>query len=77
MSSRAANRRRRAGEIIKTSSSWAELHSKLAEHGARFETKGSGAVILIDDIAVGIGGRECGLAALKSALVTSTRRCRR
>ncbi len=57
-------------EIIKASSSWAELHSKLAEHGARFETKGSGAVILIDDIAVkaSSAGRECSLAALKKRL---------
>jgi len=57
-------------EIIKASSSWAELHSKLAEHGARFETKGSGAVILIDNIAVkaSSAGRECSLAVLKRRL---------
>ena len=57
-------------EIIKASSSWAELHGKLAERGARFETKGSGAVILIGDTAVkaSSAGRECSLSALKKRL---------
>ena len=57
-------------EIIKASSSWAELHGKLAERGARFETKGSGAVILIGDATVkaSSAGRECSLAALKKRL---------
>ena len=57
-------------EIIKASSSWGELHGRLAERGARFETKGSGAVILIGDIAVkaSSAGRECSLAALKKRL---------
>lgn len=58
------------GEIIKASASWAELHGKLAERGARFETKGSGAVILIGDTAVkaSSAGRECSLASLKKRL---------
>lgn len=57
-------------EIIKASGSWAELHGKLAERGARFETKGSGAVIMIGDTAVkaSSAGRECSLAALKKRL---------
>lgn len=57
-------------EIIKASASWAELHAKLAERGARFETKGSGAVILVGDATVkaSSAGRECSLAALKKRL---------
>lgn len=57
-------------EIIKASSSWAELHGKLAAHGARIEPKGSGAVILLGDAMVkaSSAGRECSLAALKKRL---------
>lgn len=57
-------------EIIKASSSWAELHGRLAERGARFETKGSGAVIWVGETAVkaSSAGRECSLVALKKRL---------
>lgn len=57
-------------DIIKASASWAELHGKLAKRGARFETKGSGAVILIGDTIVkaSSAGRECSLVALKKRL---------
>lgn len=42
----------RGHHIIKNAQSWAELHKKLAQVGLRFEKKGSGAIIFVDDIAV-------------------------
>ena len=42
----------RGHRIIKNAQSWAELHEKLAQAGLRFEKKGSGAIIFVDDIAV-------------------------
>jgi len=38
--------------IIKNAKSWAELHEGLEKAGLRFETKGSGAVVFVGDIAV-------------------------
>lgn len=38
--------------IIATAKNWAELHANLAAVGLRFERKGSGAVILVGDVAV-------------------------
>lgn len=42
----------RGHRIIKNAQSWAELHEKLAQAGLRFEKKGSGAILFVDDIAV-------------------------
>ncbi len=42
----------RGHRIIKNAQSWAELHKKLAQAGLRFEKKGSGAILFVDDIAV-------------------------
>jgi len=57
-------------EIIKASGSWAELHRKLAERGARYERKGSGALLVVGDTQVkaSSAGRECSLGALKKRL---------
>ena len=57
-------------EIIKASSSWAELHTKLGERGARFKKEGSGAVILIGEtfVKASSAGRECSMPALKKRL---------
>jgi hypothetical protein len=38
--------------IIKNAKSWTELHEGLEKAGLRFETKGSGAVVFVGDIAV-------------------------
>ena len=42
----------RGHSVIKNAKSWAELHEKLAAVGLRFEKKGSGAIILVGEIAV-------------------------
>lgn len=39
-----------AASIIKESGTWAELHERLAQAGMRYETKGSGALIFVNDI---------------------------
>ena len=49
---------------------WRELHTSLAEHGMRFEKKGSGAVLWVGEVAVkaSVAGRDCGLPALQKRL---------
>ena len=42
----------RGHSVIKNAKSWVELHEKLAAVGLRFEKKGSGAIIFVDEIAV-------------------------
>ena len=42
----------RCGPAIEAARTWAEVHSSLARLGARFEQKGSGAVIFVGDVAV-------------------------
>ena len=42
----------RGHSIIENSKSWEELHQQLAKTGLRFEKKGSGAIIFVDDIVV-------------------------
>ena len=42
----------RVGPILAQVSSWAELHAALARHGITYQAKGSGAVIVVDGIAV-------------------------
>ncbi|MDR2891623.1 MAG: relaxase/mobilization nuclease domain-containing protein [Deltaproteobacteria bacterium] len=42
----------RGHAIIQNAASWAELHRKLAAVGLRFEKKGSGAIIFVNEIAV-------------------------
>ena len=42
----------RGHDIIRDADSWEDMHRKLAKAGLRFEKKGSGAVILVGDIAV-------------------------
>ena len=40
------------GPIVAQVSSWASLHAALAQHGITYQAKGSGAVIVVDGIAV-------------------------
>lgn len=40
------------GPVVTQASSWAGLHAALAEHGIAYEAKGSGAIIVVDGIAV-------------------------
>ncbi len=42
----------RCGPAIESAKTWAEVHAALAPLGARFEQKGSGAVIFVGDVAV-------------------------
>ncbi len=44
--------RERGHSIIKDATSWRELHEGLAAVGLRFEKKGSGALVWVDDVAV-------------------------
>lgn len=52
--------------IIASAQSWPELHKKLGAVGVRYEKKGSGALLLIGDVAVkaSSAGRACSLPAL-------------
>lgn len=69
-----ASRERRAIEVgaplIEKASSWAELHSQLAGVGMRFQKKGSGAVLVVGDVAVkaSSAGRGCSLGKLEKRL---------
>lgn len=56
----------RCAPAIESATTWAELHSALAPIGARFEPKGSGAVIFVGDVGVkaSTAGRTCSFAAL-------------
>lgn len=56
----------RCAPAIEAAHSWAELHVALAPLGARFEPKGSGAVIFVGETAVkaSTAGRACSFAAL-------------
>jgi hypothetical protein len=51
---------------IRRAKDWRDLHAQLAEHGMRFERKGSGAIIWIGDTAVkaSAAGRDCSMSAL-------------
>lgn len=41
-----------AAPIIKQATSWQDLHQQLAEHGMRYEIKGSGALLFVGDITI-------------------------
>ncbi|MGA9130162.1 MAG: TraI/MobA(P) family conjugative relaxase [Terracidiphilus sp.] len=54
-------------EIVKSATGWAELHERLAEAGMRYERKGSGALLYIDDqpIKASTADRNASLAKLE------------
>lgn len=56
----------RCAPAIEAAKSWHEVHAALAALGARFEPKGSGAVIFVGEIGVkaSTAGRACSFAAL-------------
>lgn len=56
--------------IIRKAKNWDELHQKLAEQGIAFERKGSGAVLIVNDIAVkaSTAGRDISLSKLETKL---------
>ncbi len=59
-----------AAELMRQARSWHELHQQLAEHGIRFEKKGSGAVLWVGQTAVkaSTAGRDCSMSALEKRL---------
>jgi relaxase-like protein/conjugative element/phage-associated large polyvalent protein/DNA relaxase TraI-like protein/DNA primase RepB-like protein len=59
-----------AAPIIRKAQSWAELHKALAQHGMRFEKKGSGAILWIGDepVKASCAGRDCSMSALQKKL---------
>ncbi len=61
-----------AAPVIRQARIWRELHERLAEIGARFERKGSGAILWIGDQAVkaSAAGRDCSMSALEKRLGT-------
>jgi hypothetical protein len=56
--------------IIRKARSWPELHGALAEREARFERKGSGAILWIggQPVKASRAGRDCSMAALQKRL---------
>ncbi len=57
-------------EVMRQARSWPELHEQLAEHGIRFEKKGSGAILWVGETAVkaSTAGRDCSMSALEKRL---------
>jgi hypothetical protein len=59
-----------AAPIIRQTQSWHELHAALADHGMRYEKKGSGALLWIGEQPVKASAvdRDCSMAALRKRL---------
>jgi hypothetical protein len=59
-----------AAGIMRRARSWEELHVGLAGEAMRFERKGSGAILWVDDVAVkaSTAGRNCSMSALEKRL---------
>jgi hypothetical protein len=56
--------------VLRRAKTWDELHTRLAEHGMRFEKKGSGAILWVGQVAVkaSSAGRDCSVSALEKRI---------
>ena len=61
---------KRAAPLIAAAATWHELHARLAEHGMRYERRGSGAHIIVGDVVVKAStvARKATLSALQERL---------